>query len=509
MSHKPMVKTLFSVTGLVILGKLLGFVKQLIIASAFGATLETDLINLSQGLFIDLQALFSQALLTALVVVYLRVQEDGDERARRFAGNVWSAVSVFAVVLSLLLCLCAPLLAKLLAPEYDVDLLARLTRYLRLFAPTMLPFIWATVYNSLLNANKCFIPGEFISISFSFWTISFVLLLPRSLGVLPLALTFLVYTVWIALYLGVLSQRYLTLSRENPVRDCAVRQLLRMMTPLTLSYSLTFLRAQLMNVLSSSQGDGAVSALNYALILSSLVTTFLVTFASIFFPYVTSCISEGNETGAARLTRSAVMALLALFLPIAILTALCAKDIVTIVYARGAFDAQSVTLCTAALVGFAPAFVPLVFQEIYSRYLYAHGDSRHPLINNAIGMTCGIVTSVVLSRSLGLVGITAGSSVISAFVCGGLHWRSARKYYPVLCTENRLSDLVWLLTGGAVCAASACVCLRIFAGLAPFPRFVLTVLISFTAYAFASCPLLLRLARDLCGDDGDKSAASV
>ena len=43
------ISTVFSVTGLLIVSKLLGFVKQMVTASAFGATLETDLINLSQG----------------------------------------------------------------------------------------------------------------------------------------------------------------------------------------------------------------------------------------------------------------------------------------------------------------------------------------------------------------------------------------------------------------------------------------------------------------------------
>ena len=43
-----------SVSGIVILAKILGFVKQMITANAFGATIHTDIISLSEGLVANL-----------------------------------------------------------------------------------------------------------------------------------------------------------------------------------------------------------------------------------------------------------------------------------------------------------------------------------------------------------------------------------------------------------------------------------------------------------------------
>ena len=78
--------TVFSVTGLLIVSKLLGFVKQLVTASAFGATLETDLINLSQGLIGNIQYLLVQSVLSALIAVYLHTAQQGEDASRRFAA---------------------------------------------------------------------------------------------------------------------------------------------------------------------------------------------------------------------------------------------------------------------------------------------------------------------------------------------------------------------------------------------------------------------------------------
>lgn len=71
------VSTIFSITGLLLVSKLLGFVKQMVTASAFGATLETDLINLSQGLIGNFQYLLVQSVLSALIAVYLHTVQQG------------------------------------------------------------------------------------------------------------------------------------------------------------------------------------------------------------------------------------------------------------------------------------------------------------------------------------------------------------------------------------------------------------------------------------------------
>ena len=73
------IRTVFSVTGLLIVSKLLGFVKQMVTAAAFGTTIETDLISLSQGLIGNIQYLLVESVLSALVAVYLlcRVQVHG------------------------------------------------------------------------------------------------------------------------------------------------------------------------------------------------------------------------------------------------------------------------------------------------------------------------------------------------------------------------------------------------------------------------------------------------
>ena len=488
------IRTVFSVTGLLIVSKLLGFVKQMVTASAFGATLETDLINLSQGLISDIQYLLVQSVLSALIAVYLHTAQQGEDASRRFAFDVWKALTALTAVAVLFVELCAPWLARLIAPSYPAEQTARLSGYLRLFAPVLLPLAWIAVFNGLLHANKRFIPGEMISVHQSFFLIILTATLARTLGVQVLVFSFFTYNLWNAGYTAILSRRYWMISHGNPFRNPAVRELLRMMGPLLLGYSLVYVNQTVDKILVSGLDAGSVTTLNYASALSNLVGTFIITFASMLFAYVTTRIAAGDEKGAAQLTERTALLLSVIFLPISILTVLLSEDIVTIVYARGAFDAESVRVCAQALRGYALMFVPLIFREVYSRFQYGYQDSKRPMVNSSIGIALNIVLSVALCPRYGVLGVTLASSM-SVVVCGVLNMHSARRLSSALSFRPYLRSLPFLTLCGAVCGVTARFSAMYLARQSALLRFVLSALISIAVYAACVSPLLIRLWR--------------
>lgn len=490
------IRTVFSVTGLLIVSKLLGFVKQMVTAAAFGTTIETDLISLSQGLIGNIQYLLVESVLSALVAVYLHTAQQGEDAARRFSFDLWKALTVITAGVVLLVELCAPWLARLIAPSYPAEQLTVLSGYLRLLAPVLLLLVWIAVFSSLLRANKRFIPAEMLSTHQSIFVIALTVSLSAWLGVRVLILVFFAYNLWNAGYTAILSRPYWTLSRGDPFRNPAVRQMLHMMLPLLAGHSLVYVNQMVDKALVSSLGNGAVTALDYAAVLSNLVGTFIVTFASMLFAYTTAHIASGDAESAARLTTRTTVVLLVAFVPVSLLTCLCAEDIITIVYARGAFDAESVRVCAQALRGYALMFAPMIFQEVYSRFLYGYRDARRPMINSSVSVVCNIALSVALCPRLGVLGVAVATSVASA-LCGVLNLLSARRQHPELHCGVLLHTLPWLAVGSAACGVTAWLCTARLAGSSPLVRFVLTALLGIAAYALAAAPLLLRLWRQL------------
>lgn len=74
-SSKSILHTLSSVTVLIVFGKLLGFAKQMVVASKFGTTIETDIFTLAQSFIENTQYMLAQALLTSFTAIYIKVKE--------------------------------------------------------------------------------------------------------------------------------------------------------------------------------------------------------------------------------------------------------------------------------------------------------------------------------------------------------------------------------------------------------------------------------------------------
>ncbi len=489
-SHVPHV--FFSAAGVIFLSKTVGFVKQIAAAAAFGADAETDLINLAAGFIGNSQYLLVQTLLTAFLPVYVRIQDERE--AGRFASDALKTAVAIAAGMTGAVLLAAGPLARLIAPGYGPEASGRLALWLRLLSPALVPFMCIAVFQSLLDAHQRFLPGQLEGLNQS---VIFFLLLPLLgpwIGARTLAVAMLLYTAWNAAFLGFLSRKYRGSSTGPPFRNPAVRELLRMMAPMLLGQSLVYINQLVDKSLASGLAAGSVTAMSYAAVLSNLVGTFITAFCSMLFSYITARISRGEEEDAAHLTVRSASLLILVFLPVSILTVLRADDIVSAVYARGAFDAAAVRVAAAALRGYGCIFVPLVLRELFSRFQYGYKDTRRPMVNSAASILLNIALSVALCPRFGVFGITFASSV-SVLLCGLLNLRSARRHNARL-RFGLLPRLIPVAAaGGALCTLAASWAGQAFAALHPFFRFALAALCGGGAYLIPVFPLLRRLLK--------------
>lgn len=490
-------KTVFSVTGVIVAAKLLGFIKQAVTASLFGTTLETDLINLSQGLLGNLDYVLVQILLTSFTALYIRLMEEVDpDEVHRVVSDTLKTFTLIAAAVAGMVFAAAPLIARVLAPSYGTEDLARLTSYMRMYLPLLPLFTFSAVFTALLNANKRFLPAELVSVNQSLLSLLVLFLTAPMLGEQSLIVTFFTYTVWNFLFLGFLSRRYWRLERGgNPFANPHVKELLRMCAPLLLSYSMVFINQQVDKSLSSGLREGAVTALGYASVLSNLVSTFIISFCSILFTYTATAISKGEHQNASVLAVRATGLLALVFLPISLLTILCARDVVSIAFGRGAFNADAIEASASALQGYGLSFVPLALREVYTRFQYGYQDTRRPTVASCISIVCNIVLSILLSRYWGIFGITCASGV-SVLVCGVLNLFYSWKLNRFIDFTFLLQGLPWILLASGACLFFASRINTLLVNAASYLRFSAAASCGLTVYFVLSAPVLLKLLRE-------------
>ena len=441
---------MISVSGIVVLAKILGFVKQLTTAAAFGATVQTDLISISEGLITNIDYLLVQTLSIAFIPTYINIKTNGSENTERFVSNVIKVFLFITITIAAIVFATAPVISKILAPSYQPELSSRLTRYIKVIAPVLILIVGSAIFNSLLKANETFIPGELISVNQSIILIVLVAFIGDHIGPDTMVVGFYAYAVINLVFLMICSSKLWTLSRGNPFKDNHIKDMLSMMGPLLLGYSVVFIDQQVDKIIVSGLGEGTITAMNYAAVLSNFISTFTGSLCGVLFTYITKDVADRKEKEAAGLTTRSASQLITLLLPLTILTVANAHDIVTVIFGHGKFNPTAIESCSLALMGYGFTFVPFALRELYSRFQYAYGDPKRPMINSTVAIIFNIVLSIILSRYVGVFGVTLATS-ISILVCGILNIRSSYEHNNYIDAKKILCNAPTLVLGSTIC----------------------------------------------------------
>ena len=101
-----------------LLNKGLGFVKSMVIASAFGANLQTDAYYVAEGLMQNALIPISEAMAVSFLPVYIGIREKDRNDANVFTSRTMTDIFLLAFVLSGLLYVLSPLILKIMLPSY-------------------------------------------------------------------------------------------------------------------------------------------------------------------------------------------------------------------------------------------------------------------------------------------------------------------------------------------------------------------------------------------------------
>lgn len=497
-SSKNIIKILASVSGIVLLAKIIGFVKQIITANAFGATIETDLISLSEGLISNMDYLLVQALSTAFLPIYIHIKAESEDNADKFVSNTIKVFLVITVFISFFIFFLSPILARILAPSYDSELTGRLSLYIRIFAPALILIVEMAVFNALLKANEHFVPGEFIGFNQSVIVIILVILFGAQYGPNILVVTLYLYAVFNLVYLMVCSRKLWLFQRGNPFQNSDIKRLLAMMGPLLLGYSMIFVNQQIDKIIVSGLGEGTITAMGYAATLSNFICTFTGSICGIMFTYITQNIAESKEEEAANIATRTSVQMITFLIPISVIAIMNSRDFVRAIFGRGKFDETAIQNCSIALIGYCLMFVPYMLRELFSRFQYAYGDSKQPMINSSIAIVINIVLSILLSRWLGVLGVTMATS-ISVLIAAFLNLCFSKKKNKYIAGRAIAKCLPMWFFGAIACVAVSFVFQKIFASMSTIIRLIVIIFVSLLIYSIINISFIVQIVRNLRG----------
>ena len=412
------VKSVSIIVVFTIIFKILGFCREFFLSYFWGTSGVSDAFLISQTIPGTLFQFVGVGLTTCFIPVYYLIEKkEGLAQANVFTNKLTTIILFFSTILITAVWIDTPLFVKIFASGFSDQTLSLACDFTRIGILSLYFSTFAFVYESYLQAHRRFVPGAASSV-----LQSILVLIALYLGA--------VYNIWIlpvgcAMAIGV---RVLVMTpsvkktglkyRPNfRWKDEHVSYFFKLLLPVVIGVAVNDLNVIFDRTIASQVTIGAISALTYASSLVQLVNGGLVQpVSTVYYPYITNYISSGNIENASLMLKKALSVLLSLLLPITALFMIYSKQIVMLLFGRGAFDDRSVSMTSGALVFYVVGLSFIGIQDLLSKYYYASGNTKSPMYYAAIGVVFNISLNIVLSKIMGVSGLALATSSASFII---------------------------------------------------------------------------------------------
>jgi putative peptidoglycan lipid II flippase len=430
-----------SVSGMTLLSRIMGFVRDTLIAVMFGAGLASDAFfvafripNLLRRLFAE--GAFSQAFVPVLGEYRGRL---GDEATRDLAGKVLGVLAGALFIATLVGIVAAPLVVYATAYGFtnDADKFALTVTMVRICFPYILFISLVSFAAGLLNTFGAFKAPAFTPVLLNVSFIGFAVFAAPHFERPIVALAWAVFfggLAQLAFQVPFLKRIGMLPRPQWSPRDEGVRRILRLMGPAALGVSVAQLSLVINTQIASRLENGAVSWLYYADRLMEFPSAMLgVALGTVLLPSLVRHHSTGDGEGYSRLLDWGLRVTLVLALPAAVALGLLAVPIVSTLFWHGdVFTRHDVIMTRHALVAYAVGLVGIILVKILAPGFYAKQNIRTPVRVAIVTLVVTQALNAVFVPYLRHAGLALAISVGACFNAGWL-WvlmRRSGAYHP-------------------------------------------------------------------------------
>ncbi|SFF66139.1 putative peptidoglycan lipid II flippase [Fontimonas thermophila] len=413
-----------------LMSRILGFVRDVMFATAFGAGAAMDAFlialkipNFGRRMFAE--GAFSQA----FVPVFTETKTTGTHaQARDLVAVVMGTLAGVLSLVTLLGCLAAPVLIWLFAPGFgtDPDKHALGTELLRWTFPYLMFISLTAMASGVLNAYGRFAVPAFTPVILNACLIATVFIDASSVMVLAYAV-FIAGILQFAFQLPLLLRLGLLPPPRWGWRDVRVRRIVGLMVPVMIGSSVAQISLLLDSALASLLGDGSVSWLYYAdRLMEFPLGIFSIAIGTVILPALSAQYARRSGDEFSHTLDWGLRTILVIGVPAALGLMIFAGPLVATLFGHGAFDAYDVRMTMYALWAYAAGFMGFSLVKVLVPGFYARQETRIPVRYGIVALCCGMAMSLGLfvcaqwlqwpAAHAGLAAATSASAWINALL---------------------------------------------------------------------------------------------
>lgn len=382
-----LLKALAAISSMTLLSRILGLIRDAVIARQFGVSTGTDaflvafrLPNLLRRIFAE--GAFSQAFVPILSE-YRNTRSAEDTKA--FINHVATLLAMVLLLVTVIGILAAPLIVYISAPGFAAspDKFQVTVELLRITFPYILFISLTSFAGAILNTWSRFSVPAFTPVLLNVSFIVFALLLVPYFDPPIRALAWAVFTggiLQLAFLLPFLARIGMLPRFRIELRDAGVWRLLKLMGPAIFGVSVGQVSLLISTIFASFLITGSVTWLYYADRLMELPTGLLgVALGTILLPSLSRSFAEKTGEEYSRLLDWGLRLTFLLALPCAAALALLGIPLISTLFHHGAFEAGDVLMTRQALVAYSIGLLGLILVKVLAPGFYARQNIKTPV----------------------------------------------------------------------------------------------------------------------------------
>ncbi|MDD5758009.1 MAG: murein biosynthesis integral membrane protein MurJ [Desulfobulbaceae bacterium] len=387
----------------VMCSRVLGLVREQVMASLFGAGQAYDAFIVAFRIPNLLRDLFAEgALSSAFVAVFTDYDSTrGDEETWRLANNVLAGIGVILSIITLAGMLLAGPLVNLIAPDFS--LIPGKMELTRLLTIIMFPFLifvsMAAVVMGILNSKgKFFIPSlasSFFNLGSIVGGVGLALLLPKfgQPAIVGMAIgTLIGGFLQLACQIPALRRTGFRLRPTLDWSDPGLRRVFSLMLPAIIGLGATQINIFVNTNFAASCAEGSVSWLNYAFRLVQFpIGMFGVAVSIATLPVIARCAAIKDIQGVRETYVSALTMGFCLTIPSTAGLYCLAEPLVKVIFQHGRFSSFDTTRTAEALSFYVLGLFAYSAVKITVPVFYALKDTKYPVIGSFMAVAANII----------------------------------------------------------------------------------------------------------------------
>ncbi|HFS5767807.1 TPA: murein biosynthesis integral membrane protein MurJ [Providencia rettgeri] len=426
-----LLKSLAAVSSMTMMSRVLGFIRDAIIARVFGAGAAADaffvafkLPNLLRRIFAE--GAFSQAFVPILAEYK---NQQGEEATRTFVAYIAGMLTLALAIVTILGMIAAPWIIYVTAPGFtdDADKFALTTDLLRVTFPYIFLISLASLAGAILNTWNRFSVPAFAP------TLLNVSMIIFAAFAVPYFNPPIMSLAWAVLVGGVLQLVYqlphlkkvgmLVLPRLS-FRDSGVWRVMKMMGPAIIGVSVAQISLIINTIFASFLQSGSVSWMYYADRLMELPSGVLgVALGTILLPSLAKSFTSGNQNEYRQLMDWGLRLCLLLALPCALGLAILAEALTVSLFQYGNFTAHDSLMTQYALIAYCVGLTGMILVKILAPGFYSRQNIRTPVKIAIVTLILTQLMNLAFIGPLQHAGLALSIGLAACFNAGVLYWQ--------------------------------------------------------------------------------------